>query len=132
MFQPTASTCAGAAAGTASGIGVVDEAAGRQREPVDDTRRRRRTRSRVGLGGEGEDADEVGAVGRGLEDDQRVAVGVVVVLGEHEPVGRDDLEDAVHRRAEPAVRLDRGDERLALPERDREAVDVAVCGRACR
>src|SRR5262249_8459570 len=70
-------------------------------------------------------AHDVGPVLWHRVREERVQPVRVVVLREYEPLGRDDLQDRVHRRAERRVRFQGGDERLALAAFDREAVDVA-------
>ena len=125
-----ASTTPGPPRPTASGIGIVDEAAGRQREPVDEIAAPGESDAAVGLGREGEEANDVRAVRWRLEDDPRVAADIVVILGQHEPLGRDDLEHRIHRRAEVPLRLEAGDEGLAAGQGDRETVHISRPGQA--
>ena len=105
-------------------MGVVRVAAGRQGQAVDEIVRAGEADRAVGGRREGEGPDHVGAGGRGGEGEHRVEQRRVIVVVDHESLGRDDLQDAVHRRAEPPVRLERGDERLARLQRDGEGIDI--------
>ena len=84
----------------------------------------------IGLGREGEEANDVGASRRRLENDPRIAADVVVILGQHQPILRDNLEHGIHRRAEVALRLDASNEGLAARQADRETVHVSRLGQA--
>ena len=110
--------------------GVIQVAAGRQGEPVNEIIAPGESDAAIGLRGECEEANDVSPRGRGFENDPRVAAHVVVILGQHEPIRRDDLQDGIHRRAEVSLRLHSGDERLAASQVDRETVHVARLGEA--
>lgn len=74
---------------------------------------------------EGEGTDEVDAIFRCGEDELRIESVIVMVLFQHEAIGRQQLQNAIHRRAKRAVGLQRCDQRLALAQTNGEAIDIA-------
>ncbi len=99
-------------AGDGQRVAMVEEASGGQREPVDVGLSARECDRTVRFFREGEDAHAVGAVGGDFEERRGSKPWSSLVLGHHEAFGRSDLQDRVHRRAEQAIGVDRGDERL--------------------
>src|SRR5262249_22989745 len=104
----------------------VRERAGRERETVRARVRAEVADARVGLRRERVDAGDVGAVLLWSKDELRVEAVEVVVLFQHEAVGREDLQHPVHRGTQRVVRFERGDQRLPLLQAHREAIDVTV------
>ena len=110
--------------------GVVDESVGCEGKPVDKGIPARESDTAVRRRREAEKTNDVRPRGGCFENNPRVATNIVVILGQYEAVGRNDLEDGVHRRAELSLRLQVGNERLPAGQIDCETVHIARCGEA--
>ena len=117
MFHPIALTALRSVPANGERERVVEVPAGRQREPVDKGTAASESDATIGRRREGEESDDVRTRSGRFKDDSRVAANVVIVLGEDKPVGRDDLKDGVHRRAEVPRRFQARHQRLAAIQR---------------